>query len=58
MGAKINPKVKVPAAALAAIGAALVALGFLTGDDTLTTAGLSALASSGIGGILGYQVPA
>lgn len=52
----ISPKVKLPAIALAAIGVALVVIGYLINDHTVAAAGWSALGSSGIVGGLGFKV--
>lgn len=53
----IHPKVKLPLAALTLIGAVLVALGFILGDDTLKKEGLSVVGAGGTGGVFGFIAP-
>jgi hypothetical protein len=54
----ISPKVQAFVAALGGPGIILLLLGLVLGDDTLRTAGLTALAGGAIGGAAGYRAPA
>lgn len=53
----ISPKVAWPAVALVAIGAALLVLGVVLGDDTMTKLGGGILAASGIAAPIGFKAP-
>lgn len=53
----ISPKVKLPVGVLLVIGIVLTVLGFISGDDTLKTAGLSLIAASGITLPVGFAAP-
>jgi hypothetical protein len=53
----VSPKVKLPAGVLAAVGVVLLVIGYAIGDNSVTTAGWSAVSASGITAGLGFQVP-
>lgn len=51
----ISPKVALPGAVLTLAGAVLLAIGLLKNDDTLTTAGVTALGAAGVQIPVGYR---
>jgi hypothetical protein len=53
----ISPKVKIPSWALFVLGAALVIVGEVTGDETLSTMGGTLVVASGGTFALGYKAP-
>lgn len=51
----ISPKVKLPAIALAVVGAAVALTGYLIGDTPTITAGVGIIGASGLGFGVGYS---
>jgi hypothetical protein len=52
--AEFEPKVKLPAGALTAIGVVLLVLGLLIGEDNVTAAGVALLAGGPLAGLIGF----